>query len=84
MGKRPKQIKLVNSMKALKMTGYCKVDSLYHKYKLGLLTRYVAKESGGRGAKKYYWSVKEINKLLEDYSDYGRELIDAERTQKRS
>ena len=80
MGKRPKQIQLVNSMKALEMTGYCKVDSLYHKYKLGLLTRYVSKEIGGRGAKKYYWSVKEINKLLEDYSDYGRELIDAERT----
>ena len=76
MGKRPKQIQLVNSMKALKMTGYCKVDSLYHKYKLGLLTRYVAKEIGGRGAKKYYWSKKQIDKLIEDYSDYGRELID--------
>ena len=80
MGKRPKQIQLVNSMKALEMTGYCKVDSLYHKYELGLLTRYVAKEIGGQGAKKYYWSVKEINKLHDDYSDYGRELIDAERT----
>ena len=76
MGKRPKQIQLVNSMKALKMTGYLKVDSLYHKYKLGLLTRYVAKESGGQGAKKYYWAKKEIDKLIEDYSDYGRELID--------
>ena len=76
MGKRPKQIQLVNSMKALEMTGYCKVDSLYHKYKLGLLTRYVAKEIGGRGAKKYYWSVKEINKLLDDYSGYEKELID--------
>ncbi len=76
MGKRPKQIQLVNSMKALEMTGYLKVDSLYHKYKLGLLTRYVAKEIGGQGAKKYYWSKKEIDKLLEDYSDYGRELID--------
>lgn len=76
MGKRPKQIQLVNSMEALEMTGYCKVDSLYHKYKLGLLTRYVAKEIGGQGSKKYYWSKKEIDKLLEDYSDYGRELID--------
>ena len=77
MGKRPKQIQLVNSMKALEMTGYCKVDSLYHKYELGLLTRYVSKEIGGRGAKKYYWSVKEIDKLLEDYSGYEKELIDA-------
>ena len=76
MGKRPKQIQLVNSMKALEMTGYCKVDSLYHKYKLGLLTRYVSKEIGGRGAKKYYWSKKEIDKLLEDYSGYEKELID--------
>ena len=76
MGKRPKQIRLVNSMKALEMTGYCKVDSLYHKYKLGLLTRYVANEIGGRGAKKYYWSKKEIDKLLDDYSGYEKELID--------
>tara|TARA_R100001594_G_scaffold70506_1_gene104853 strand:- start:202 stop:432 length:231 start_codon:yes stop_codon:yes gene_type:complete len=75
MGK-PKQIRLVNSMEALKMTGYLKVDSLYHKYKLGLLTRYVSKEIGGQGAKKYYWSVKEINKLLDDYSGYETELID--------
>ena len=76
MGKRPKQIQLVNSMKALEMTGYCKVDSLYHKYKMGLLTRYVAKEIGGRGAKKYYWAKKEIDKLLDDYSGYEKELID--------
>ena len=76
MGKRPKQIQLVNSMKALEMTGYLKVDSLYHKYELGLLTRYVAKEIGGRGAKKYYWSKKEIDKLIEDYSGYETELID--------
>ena len=76
MGKRPKQIQLVDSMEALKMTGYLKVDSLYHKYELGLLTRYVAKEKFGQGGKKYFWSKKEINKLIEDYSDYGRELID--------
>ena len=76
MGKRPKQIQLVDSMEALKMTGYLKVDSLYLKYEMGLLTRYVAKEKFGQGGKKYYWSKKEINKLIEDYSDYGRELID--------